>query len=172
MNFLHTGPEEKCNLKSVLFIEDDLSSYTWFYPYSSADGDIVKSTFAKWIACFESKEMLVMDQSSRFIAALMTSLTKDARTLHHFTTTYCLWSSSTIKRLCKESSGVAKELLSKRNILTGKWSTSIEARQKVVTKAPSKRFGKNARQSTVFSGSTHRAKIITVVETILAIQKV
>lgn len=144
MDFLYMGPAEESNMKYLLLIKDDLSSYAWLYPCERADSDVATSALAKWMACFGSMEWLVTDQGSHFVASLMTSLTQEARIRHHFTTAYCPWSNGTIERLCKEVLRVARALLSEWRLSAGSWTSIVEAIQKIMNQSPLKRLGTNA----------------------------
>lgn len=42
-DFLYMGTVERSELKYVLVIRDDLSSYTWLWPCSSADSEAATS---------------------------------------------------------------------------------------------------------------------------------
>lgn len=51
-DILYMGPAEGSQLKYLLLIKDDLSSYTWLHPSENADSDAATSALFKWIACF------------------------------------------------------------------------------------------------------------------------
>lgn len=49
-DFLYMGPPERSELKYVLVIKDDLSSYTWLWPCGSADSEAATYALSKWIS--------------------------------------------------------------------------------------------------------------------------
>lgn len=60
--FLYMGPAEKSDLKYILVIKDDISSYTWIHPCTSSDSDAAESALSTWIACFGEMDWIVTDQ--------------------------------------------------------------------------------------------------------------
>lgn len=143
-DLLYMGPPEGSNIKYFLSIKDNLSSYTWLYLCDSADGDAGTSVLGKLMACFGSMRWLVTDQSSHFIASLMTSLTKDARLSHHFIAPYCLCTNRTVERLCKEVLRISKTLLSEWKLPVIQCPSTVEAVQRVINQWPLKRLGKTS----------------------------
>lgn len=70
------------------------------------------------------------------------------RIIHRFVTSYCPWTSGTMKRLCKEVLRVARDLLSEWKMSEMQWSTLVQAVQKVISHSPLKTLG-NFRAGTV-----------------------
>lgn len=100
--FIYMGPARRRNLKYILIIKDDISSYTWICPSENADSDAAKTAQDKWISCFGNTDWLVTYQGSHLRSSLMSNLTTNMFIKHHFTTDYCHWSKSTGERACKE----------------------------------------------------------------------
>lgn len=112
-DFLYMGPPKGINLKYVLLIKEDISSYTWLCPCESLDRDAATSAFFKSMACLKCMKCLVTDQGSHSVPSPLNNLTKEARICHHLTTRYWLWANGTVERHCRKVLRIAKDLLSK-----------------------------------------------------------
>lgn len=60
------GPAEENDLKYVLVIKDEISSYSWLSSCVSSDRKVAKSAVLKLIACFGCMGWLVTDHGSHF----------------------------------------------------------------------------------------------------------
>lgn len=96
-DFLYMGPAEECNLKYVLIVKHDVSSYTGLCPCNSADSDTATTAIGKWITCFGETGWLETDQCSHFKAILMHALASDLHIKHYSTIAYCPWASDTVE---------------------------------------------------------------------------
>lgn len=70
-DLINWGPAEEHNLKYVLIIKHDISSYTCLCPCDSADSDAATTAIAKWLTFFGVMYWLVADQGSHFEESLM-----------------------------------------------------------------------------------------------------
>lgn len=141
-DFLYMGPAAGSDLKYILVIKDDVSSYTWLHACSNADSDAATNALSRWFACFGCMHWLVTDQGSHFVASLMSTLTKKAKIRHHSTTPYCPWANGTVERLCKEILRITKALLSEWKLPVTQWPSLTESIQKIINHSPSKKLGK------------------------------
>lgn len=142
-NFLNMGPAEESNLKYILVVKADISSYTWLQPCINADSDAAVGTIEKWILCFGIMDWLVTDQGSHFKTSLMNLLTSETRIRHHFTTAYCPWANGTVERLCREVLRVTRALLSEWKLSVGQWPTIVECIQRIINQSPMEHLGKD-----------------------------
>lgn len=142
MDYLYIGPATKGNLKYVLLLKDDLSSYCWLYPAAAPDAHTAATALAKWMAAFGGMDWLVTDRGSHFTAQVMASLTEDAKVRHHFTTPYCPWANGTVERLCREVLRAGRALLSEWRMMATEWPNILDCIQTVINQSPVERLGK------------------------------
>lgn len=88
MDFLYMGPTEKTNLKYVLLLKDDLTSYSWLMPFQNQDSEAAVSALSKWIAAFGKMDWLVSDRGPHFTASVIQQGTEEYRVQHHLSTPY------------------------------------------------------------------------------------
>lgn len=85
-DYLYREAAKGCELKYVLFIKGDISSYSWLHPCVNSDSDSVTSSIANWIACLRYMEWLVTNQGDHFTSTLLKTLTEVPHINHHFKT--------------------------------------------------------------------------------------
>lgn len=106
------GTAEDEDLKYVLVIKDDVSSYRWLCPFHCADSDTALVSVGKQIACFEEMSWLVTGQGSHFRTLLMRIQTETLQIKYHPTTAYCPCANGTVETFCKEVLDKARAPLS------------------------------------------------------------
>ena len=98
--------------RCILIIGDDLSSYKWLGPTDSCSTENAAEALGTWMGCFSSIEYLVTDKRSHFKNVFLKSLIEEARTQHHFVTSYCSWSNGSAERIWREVLRDCNDLLS------------------------------------------------------------
>ena len=88
-DYLYLGPSAKEELKYVLIIRDDLSSYVWLWPTAGPTSESAAEAIATWTSSFGAFNWIVTDQGSHFTSALIRDLVSETHARHHFTTSYC-----------------------------------------------------------------------------------
>lgn len=142
MDFLYMGIAEKRDVRYVLVLNDDVSSYTWLFASSSPDAETAAGALAKWIAAFGSMDWLVSDRGSHFTASIISILEEEEKIRHYFTTAYCPWENGTVERLCKEVIRAGRVLLSEWKMQEVMWPRILETMQAVINQSGVERLGK------------------------------
>lgn len=86
------------DLKYILLVRDDLSSFVWLNSTTSATAEFAADVLSKWVSMFGSMSWLVTDQGSHFQDIVHTSMIRKFRTRKHFTTAYSPWANGTVER--------------------------------------------------------------------------
>lgn len=166
MDFLYMGPSTKDELKYILILKDDLTSFTWLFASSSPDAETATNAIARWISTFGSMDWLVSDQGSHFTANVTKQLANEAHVRQHFTTAYCPWANGTIERLCKEVLRTARALLSEWRMPPTQWPSIVNCMQLIINQSPLERLGQDHGASTwrtplqVFTGREPRLMLV------------
>ena len=140
-DYLYMGPSAKKELKYVLIIRDDLSSYVWLWPTASPTSDAAAEAITNWISTFGSFDWLVTDQGTHFTSTLIKELIEETRARHHFTTAYCPWANGTVERVCQEVLRTTTALLLEMRLAPTDWPAVLECVQSVLNQSPLRRLG-------------------------------
>ena len=97
-DFLYLG-QSHTEIKYVLVIKDDLSSYVWLKPCSSANSETAAHEISRWIRTFTAMFYWVSDQGSHFKNQVMEHLAKDHNIHHNFTVAYSPWVNGTVENI-------------------------------------------------------------------------
>lgn len=125
-DFLYMGPANGSNVKYLLLIKDDLSSYSWIHPCNNAERDAVTIALLKWMECLGCMEWLVTDQGSRFIASLMTNFTKKHRSAITLRRNTAQGPKARWKAYARKYSGWQERCSPKGSYLQGTGSSSLK----------------------------------------------
>eukprot|EP00171_Calliarthron_tuberculosum_P004595 IDg4595t1 len=140
-DYLYMGPSATTDLKYVLIIRDDLSSYVWLWPTAGPTSESAAEAFATWIAAFESFKWLVTDQGTHFASSLVRELVSEICAQHHFTTAYCPWANGTVERVCQEVLRTTTALLMEIKLAPMDWLSVLDCVQSVLNQSPLRRLG-------------------------------
>lgn len=141
IDYLYMGKEAFGNLKYILLIKDDLSSFVWLWPTHSATGDAAVDAITTWISTFGAMEWIVSDQGPHFNCELFKGVTSDLKVNHHFTTAYSPWANGTVERVCKEVLRACQALLLEFKLSPKEWPSVTECIQSILNQSPLKRLG-------------------------------
>lgn len=140
VDFLYMG-QSSAQLKYVLIIRDDFSSYVWLWPTPVATAEAAAEALATWVAVFGAMDWMVSDQGPHFKNQLMHELTEELKGSHHFATAYSPWSNGTVERVCREVLRACRALLHEFRLAPEDWSSVTECMQSVLNQSPLKRLG-------------------------------
>jgi Integrase core domain/Integrase zinc binding domain len=90
------------NVKYVLIVKDDYSTYVWLKQCKNADAYSTAAILIEWFAAFGVAQQWASDQGSHFKNKVMTDIKKHFGTNHHFTTAYSPWANGTLVAVCKK----------------------------------------------------------------------
>lgn len=134
---------EESELKYVLIVKDDISSFTWPCLCDDVDSDSVKNILPWCISCFGGTNWLVTDQGSSFNTSLKSNLTIELHIKHQFTPSYCPWLNGTVERACKEVLRIIRASLSEWRLSVRQWPSLFNVVKKIINKSPVERLGTN-----------------------------
>ena len=138
--YMGTGVGEQ---KYCLILKDDFSSYVWLFACSAATSEVAAESILSWVASFGAMEWLVSDQGSHFKNQLISQLSEELESRHHFTTAYTPWANGTVERVCREVIRTTRALWSEWRLSPKDWPSVIEIIQSILNDAPLKRLGKS-----------------------------
>lgn len=129
-----------CKYKYVLFINDNLNSYTWLL--SCADPDVENDVhcLSQWIAEFESMVRLFSDCGSHLMSQVAKGLTEQAHIHCHLVTAYFPWANGTKERLQREVLQASRELRSEWKLKHSQWPSIIDWVQFIINQSPHERL--------------------------------
>lgn len=129
------------DLKYVLLIRDELSSFVWLCATATATGEFAAEMLSKWVAMFSTMVWLITDQGSHFHNALHNDMVRKFKTRKHFTTAYSPWANGTVERVNREVLRAAKALLSEWHLGVKDWPAVVDCVQSVLNQSPLRRLG-------------------------------
>lgn len=136
--YMGTGVE---NLKYILVIRDDLSSYLWFCPTEAANEEKTASELARWIRVFTVMRYWISDQASYFKNQVMKHLADEHRVKHNFTVAYSPWVNGTVESCMKHIMSACRALQSELKMGPQDWPLLVGAIMTDLNEAPLKRLG-------------------------------
>jgi hypothetical protein len=128
------------DMKYVLILTDDLSSFVRLVPTSTSDAETASDALISWFSDFGVVKAWVNDRWSRFKNEVVRSLRDKTRGLHHFTLAYCPWSNGTVERVCRELLRAARALLSEFKLPPEAWPSVLPMVQAGINNAASVRM--------------------------------
>ena len=139
-DFLYMGPGIH-NFKYILVIKDDLSSYVWLCPATSANAETVAKELSRWIDTFTFMSLWSSDQGTHFKNQVIGKLAEIYRIKHYFITTYSPWANGSVERCMREILRACEVLLAEFRLGPQDWPTVVSLIQSVLNSAPLKRLG-------------------------------
>lgn len=128
-------------LKYVLVLQDDLSSYKWFCATSAAAAEPAAEEIARWIRVFSPMEWWVSDQGTHFKCRLMEALAEHHMIKHNFTVAHSPWVNGTVESAMRHLRAACTALLSEYRLGPGDWPLVIDTVMRALNEAPLKRLG-------------------------------
>lgn len=107
------GEGRNSDLKYVLVLKDDLTSYTCLVPHSSPVAEAAVDSLSKWIAAFGSMDWLVSDRGPHLKSSIVRMITDESFIDHHISTAYCPLAHETVEGKWEEVLRAARSLFSK-----------------------------------------------------------
>jgi hypothetical protein len=128
------------DMKYVLILKDDLSSFVRLVPTSTADAETTADALISWFSDFGVVKTWVSDRGSHLKNEVVRSLREKTRGLHHFTLAYCPWSNGTVERVCRELLRATRALLSEFKLPPEAWPSVLPMVQAGLNNAASVRM--------------------------------
>eukprot|EP00736_Rhodelphis_marinus_P010119 Rmarinus@m.1922 len=104
MDFLTMPRSHDGELRYVLVLKDDLTSFVRFVPSSAATAAVCVDALSFWIADFGIPKFIVSDQGSHFKNELVRSMCEKLDVHHHLVVAYSPWANGTVERVNIERS--------------------------------------------------------------------
>lgn len=86
MDFLYMVLAKDTEMRYVLVLKDDLTSYSRLLPHNSPGSGTAIASLGRWIAVFGSMDWLVSDREPHFISVVMQQLIEEFHISHHLST--------------------------------------------------------------------------------------
>lgn len=120
--YIGTGTKE---MKCVLEIKDNLSSYRLLRPTATTDSELATKEISRWIRVFSAIHGWVSDQGSHFKNNLIFGLTKTNRIKHSFTVAYSTWVNGTVQNTMSHVRATCTSLHSEFKLGPHEWPLVI-----------------------------------------------
>ena len=128
--------------KYVLVVKDDLSSYCWLKPCSSANAEHTTTVLAQWIRTFTAPRTWVSDQGSHFKNEVLRFLAKSHSIKHNFSVAYSPWANGTVESLMRPVLAATRAMLGELKLGPQDWPSVIPAISTALNEAPLERLGR------------------------------
>jgi hypothetical protein len=130
-DYLYIRPQEY-----ILVLMDRLTSFSWFFFTTEADGDTTVQAFRDYDKILGLPKIWLSDQGSHFKNELMKQAAKVLQVNHNFTTVYCPWANGSVERLNRSILELLRKLLSENQITWEQWNCLLPTVNKLLNERP------------------------------------
>lgn len=129
------------NLKYILVLKDDLSSYTWLVPFAAANAENATTPLAHWCRTFAPPTTWVCDQDTHFMNSLHAARPAAHRIRHRPMVAYAPWSNGTVEALVRPTLADIRALVAELRLAPTHWPAMVETTSYALKGAPFQRLG-------------------------------
>lgn len=129
------------DMKYLLVIKDDISSYCWLCPSQMANSEHTAKELSRWIQTFTAMDCWVSDQGSHFKNMVLKGLAEDYKIRHHFTVAYSPWVNGTVENLMQHILACCQSLLSESKYAPQDWPLVTNTIMTALNETPLRRLG-------------------------------
>ena len=141
-DFLYLG-QSFGEMRYVLVLKDDLSSYVWLTTCESATSEVAAREISRWIHTFTPMYIWVSDQGSHFKNRVMQHLANEHHIRHNFTVAYSPWINGTVENVNRHIRAACTALLTELKLAPQDWPNVIPLVASILNEAPLSRLGKS-----------------------------
>ena len=142
-DYCYVGRGEKDQIY-VLVLKDDFNSDVWLIPCCAANAETTVKSLIKSFSAFGTVPRWVSDQHSHLKNEIVGGLREKTHGFHHFTVSYCPWTTGTVEVVCRELIRTMRALLSEFQMPFKMWPRALTIVQALLNSTPLPRLGNRA----------------------------